>query len=497
MLGRVQFQEGGKEKNLKTIQITLRIPLPVSGPEPKPGGVEAKEPELEPEPEPVPAQPTGPKDSEEPEIDPTQPVELARDDPEAPPTLEPGFPGTGDVARNEPEGSPGPPPILGVGSSPPPGDGNGLGGDGVGRGTGSRTRGRAGRIPWGKGPRGAEDAVLRGLRWLARHQDDDGGWSAANFSLHCHHFTQCLGKGLEDFNVGLTGLCSLAFLGFGQLPGPEGPYGRNLERALDYLLANQRFDGALGARGDKYLYNHAIATFALCEAYSFTRDSRYLKALMSALNFSTNSQQSGGGWDYSDTKTGRNDLSITGWQVMAIRTALNADIPISGEMVRRLRSYLHVVSLPNGEAVYASSGIGQGRRGINMTAVALLSRLYLGTSLKNSWVRVAADRLMKNPPEPEKVVDWDTYFQSSYYWYYASLALFHLGGDRWEAWNHILLRALLPLQSREPHEEGSWAPDGNWLGASGGRVFTTAMNILTLEVYYRYPPLHAYRKQSP
>ena len=67
------------------------------------------------------------------------------------------------------------------------------------------------------------------------------------------------------------------------------------------------------------------------------------------------------------------------------------------------------------------------------------------------------------------------------------------GGQRWEAWNHFIKKAVLPGQSRAGHEKGSWEPDANWLGSMGGRVFTTAMNVLTLEVYYRYPPLHAYK----
>ncbi len=499
MLDRIRFQENRYE-TLEKIQITLRIPGLY--PEQEMNAIPLPEEET-PRPVEIPKLPDAPAPEATPleEPDPTLlpgPVEEITQEEidDEKPQDEPGFPGTGNVARAEPEGRPGPPRILGVGSSPPPGDSFGLGGEGEGWGTGRRSRGKAGALRRYGGTSETEDAVSRGLRWLANHQDADGGWSASNFNLHCHHFTQCLGKGLEEFNVGLTGLCALAFLGAGQVPGPDGPYGRNLERALGYLMAQQRFDGAIGPRGDKFIYNHGIATFALCEAYSFTRDARYLKSVLAALNFSEVSQQAGGGWDYSDTRTGRNDLSITGWQVMAIRTAQIAEIPVSENMVQRLRSYLQAASAPNGEGIYANKGIAAGRRGVNMAAVALLSRLYMGIDLKNPWIQLAADRLLKNPPDPEKVPDWDTYFQSSYYWYSATLSLFHLGGERWEAWNHFLKRSVLPLQSHEPHEEGSWPPDGNWLGAVGGRIFTTAMNILTLEVYYRYPPLHAYQKKN-
>ena len=67
--------------------------------------------------------------------------------------------------------------------------------------------------------------------------------------------------------------------------------------------------------------------------------------------------------------------------------------------------------------------------------------------------------------------------------------MFQLGGAPWEAWNHFLKQSVLPHQSAAPHEDGSWEPDGNWLGVMGGRLASTALNVLTFEVYYRYPPL--------
>jgi hypothetical protein len=221
-----------------------------------------------------------------------------------------------------------------------------------------------------------------------------------------------------------------------------------------------------------------------------------VKPAVAAVNFTARAQQAGGGWDYTDARTGRNDLSITGWQVMALKAALSAGLPVPEDALERVRRFLRSAVLPDGQAVYADQGIGAGRRGINMTAVALLSCLYLGASADDPWVITAADRIIRTPPDPDAVLEWDTRHQSSYYWYAATLCLFNLGGERWDAWNHFLVKVVLPLQSRAVHEDGSWAPDGNWIGSMGGRVFTTAMNVLTLEVYYRYAPLHAYRREG-
>ena len=77
-----------------------------------------------------------------------------------------------------------------------------------------------------------------------------------------------------------------------------------------------------------------------------------------------------------------------------------------------------------------------------------------------------------------------------YYWYYATLALFQLQGDAWEAWNAALQTRLLAAQETSGTQAGSWPTDTVW-GGYGGRVYSTAMAALCLEVYYRYLPLYA------
>ena len=108
----------------------------------------------------------------------------------------------------------------------------------------------------------------------------------------------------------------------------------------------------------------------------------------------------------------------------------------------------------------------------------------------------AARWLERNPPDFERTYEWSRYFQSTYYWYTATLALFHYGGRPWDTWNWILKKTALPAQSRRPHEEGSWDVDANWIGVSGGRITSTALMVLTFEIYYRYEPLHAYGKKG-
>jgi hypothetical protein len=369
------------------------------------------------------------------------------------------------------------------------------------------------------GSRQTEDAVERGLRWLARHQDRDGGWSAEGFQRHCAEHVPCPGQGLPEFNVGVSALATLAFLGAGHVPGRDSPrplstsaafsrtatsvsddapsgsgrYSRTVRSALEYLLSQQDASGGFGVLGHNYMYNHALATFAMSEACALTGSDRYRESTESALAFTYMAQQSGGGWDYTRESTGRNDLSITGWQILAIRSAAGAGIPIPQNVVERIRRYLRLAVRPSGIGIYADKGQEKGRRGINMVAVGLLSKLYLGAPRDEPAVRGAMARLLRTPPDPEALSRWDTSFQSYYYWYTATLALFHCGGEEWRAWNLFLTRKLLPLQSSRPHEDGSWQPELSWIGVSGGRVYATAICVLTLETYYRYEPLYESR----
>jgi len=71
------------------------------------------------------------------------------------------------------------------------------------------------------------------------------------------------------------------------------------------------------------------------------------------------------------------------------------------------------------------------------------------------------------------------------FWYYGTLALFRRGGP-WERWNGRIQATLLPAQDRD----GSRRPISPYAACArddeGERSYTTAMAVLTLEIYYRY-----------
>ncbi|MHC4252248.1 MAG: hypothetical protein ACYS9X_24280, partial [Planctomycetota bacterium] len=118
-----------------------------------------------------------------------------------------------------------------------------------------------------------------------------------------------------------------------------------------------------------------------------------------------------------------------------------------------------------------------------MTAVGGVSRLFLGVAPTDARVVGGAQHLLENLPR----WDGERGGVNFYYWYYGTLGMFQVGDDFWKQWNGAMRDMLVEHQRRGgPAIHGSWDPVGRW-SAKGGRVYSTAMGALCLEVYYRYP----------
>ena len=119
-----------------------------------------------------------------------------------------------------------------------------------------------------------------------------------------------------------------------------------------------------------------------------------------------------------------------------------------------------------------------------MTAEALACRLFLQVDSDRAAIDEAVRFVMQELPTNGPM--------NLYYWYYATLALFQTGGDAWTTWNTSLQERLLAAQGTSGELAGSWPTATIW-GGYGGRVYTTAMGALCLEVYYRHLPVYGRR----
>jgi len=331
------------------------------------------------------------------------------------------------------------------------------------------------------GSGGSEDAVRLALDWLARHQSRDGRWDIDEFDAVCRG---CRSPGFQiHCDAAVTGLAILCFLGQSHSPATEGPFRRNVTEALGWLVAGQDARGCLSREDQRYtMYSHGIATLALSEAYTLTRDERYLEPLRRAVRLIIASQNpTTGGWRYQPAPPLRGDTSITGWQVLALTSARGAGLAVPESSFERARHWLDVeVAGGRFGGIYGYTRPDEPR--LAMVAEGMFARQLLG-----------AKRTDRNIEESARYIQSETrtgsYLDNLYLLYYGNLALYHYQGWIWERWNREVRDFLVRSQHKTGPLAGSWDPNGEW-SEPGGRVLSTCFAALTLEVYYRYLPLY-------
>ena len=321
-----------------------------------------------------------------------------------------------------------------------------------------------------------EKAVNLALAWLARHQSADGRWSSAHFDDACGG--RCGGTSKIRSDAALTGLALLCFLGADHTHLKPGPYQDTVGKGLGWLVANQSTSGDL--RIGETMYSHGIATIALAEAYAMTRDERLRRPVETAATFIVRAAHPRtGGWRYDPGQEG--DTSVLGWQALALISARRAGVAIPDGALDGAQRWLDSVSWPQRPGLYSyQPGLPFS---VSMTAEGLFVRQLLGHGPDDPAAAGSVAFILEHLP------DWER-GPSTYYWYYATLALFQHQGEAWTIWNRTLTAALVSNQRTAGPAAGSWDPRDKY-AMVGGRVYQTAICTLCLEVYYRYLPMYA------
>ncbi|MFN7733965.1 MAG: hypothetical protein ACK5OB_18860 [Pirellula sp.] len=337
-----------------------------------------------------------------------------------------------------------------------------------------------------------EEAIERGLEFLARYQREDGSWRLSDFDKRTR----------MQSDTAATALALLAFQGAGY-SHEQFKYQSTCRRAVDWLRANQRKNGDLYAKMDEasdlnaWLYSHAIATLAMCEAFGMTQDESIRESAQRAVDFLVTSQDpSGGGWRY--TPQIGSDTSVTGWGMMALKSAELSGLRVPQEAYAGITKWLDSSEASTRERyLYRynwKANTPQTQHGRIptpvMTSVGLLMRLYLGWRRTHPDMARGSDWLLERPPALGTI---EAPLRDTYYWYYATQVLFHMGGERWRDWYTRLYPILIASQQFDGPYAGSWDPAGEipdaW-GEYGGRLYVTTMNLLSLEVTYRHLPIY-------
>ncbi len=322
------------------------------------------------------------------------------------------------------------------------------------------------------GTRESEEAVELGLKWIIKHQRKDGSWRFFHDDGRCNG--QCLHQGEQEAATAATGLALMALMGAGYTH-EVGKYQDEIKKGLDYLVEEMKISkhGGSLASGDTQMYAHAIATIALSEALTMTNDTNLAGPVDLARKYIESVQHKKGGWRYSPGRPG--DLSVTGWQLMALKSCEISGFPTGPVTYKLAEDFVDSMAAPSQGYGYLQPGEQP-----TMTAVGVLSKMYLGAEFTKGTQEQSTRFLADHGPSKN-----DMYFN-----FYATQVLHHRHDDAWPDWNEKQRNYLIRTQDASgTHSAGSWYfPDHH--GKVGGRLYTTAMAVMILEVYYRYLPLY-------
>jgi hypothetical protein len=241
--------------------------------------------------------------------------------------------------------------------------------------------------------------------------------------------------------------------------------------------------------GNNGVYEHAIATYAMCEYYSMTKDERFAELVKQAIGYIVQGQAPDGGWQYGFAKGPNSDTSVSGWMIQALKAAhlTGAGIPGVDESLDRAMLNLKRVQSEDG-----SFGYRQPPGKYSLTGVGVLCT-YFWKQDKDRSVRDGIEYMLRMTDEkfPVKYKGPDA---DLYAWYYNTQACLMFGGSAWSKWNRWFQDEIADSQS----PDGSWPPL-NTKAAGGelqkapdraGPYYRTSLCILMLEVFYRYMPIN-------
>ena len=323
---------------------------------------------------------------------------------------------------------------------------------------------RAKRLRENGGSPALDRKVVAALDWLMQQQNADGSWGHA-------------------YPVAMTGFAILAFSGHCEtVDSPR--YGQTLVKAINYLVdASHNSQGLMASKpGTHTPYEHGIATYALSEAYSLNKNARakvkrISNALRNAVPIIIEGQTKGGGWLYGYGQGGTGDLSISGWNIQALKAAKLTGIRFAGldRAMSKALAYIKVAGTSDGLYRYRIQDGQPGR--LSLTGVGVLCGRMLGETMANEDSSLVA--ILGDQPKQFRSADL-------YALYYHSQACFQKGGETWAKYNGTQQKLVIDSQEKD----GSWPVAAGHLGAAqaDAKIYHTCLCTLMLEVYYRYLP---------
>lgn len=310
-----------------------------------------------------------------------------------------------------------------------------------------------------------EAAIEKGLKWVARTQSKFGHWTAGNYP------------------TAMTALAGTALVCSGSTT-TQGPYAKNIRRAVDYLLSKRRPNGLFGdpLNDHQYTYGHGFTMLFLSQVLGEEEDEErreeLIEALTKAVEFSAQAQTASGGWGYVSAKDG-NDFdegSTTITQVQGLRGCRNAGIVVPKEIIEKAKEYIYSCKNADGGISYSSKNRGSSRPAITAAA---LATLYNAGDYDSKHVppmlEYAKKTLHNIGNEAQSFGHWH------YTYLYYSQVVYRQGPKEWEPFRDKLYDRII----NNPKQ----ADDGSWSG-NIGPIYVTSCNLIMLQLDKAYLPIY-------
>ena len=310
-------------------------------------------------------------------------------------------------------------------------------------------------------------SIRRALSWLASEQQASGAWTTSDFGE----------------STATTALAMMSFLAGGHVP-EEGPYGQQITRGVGWLLSQQHENGLLVGKERSHgpMYSHGIATLMLAEVSGMVDPSqseqcrvvlqRAVKLIVDAQNHPKSAEHDGG-WRYQPTSSD-SDLSVSAWQLLALRAAKDIGCDVPAENIDRAIAYIQRLHVKHdgGFGYMVGHGSSVTRSGTGIVALEVCGEHRTAETLS------AAKLILSRP-----LTKGEQYFY--YGAYYCTVGMFKVGGDEWRQSREALYRTILDLQ----HPAGYWNPEDG-TERQAGRVYSTSLAVLALAIEYGYLPIY-------